>query len=444
MGLKDLLRKWSIEKLSQRVVRSLTDNDLYKFTMQYAILTMFPNAIAKYRFINRRPEGKFTPEFLQTFRECIAAMADLRLTDSAREHLARTCPFLPPHYLAYLAKYRFNPEQIVCNVTPIHPRQNGELLLQIHGPWHETVLWEVPLMAIISELFYILIDTDWDDSVDDQVARAQSKRDSLQKAGCLYSEFGTRRRRSYEAQQIVVRELRSSPNFVGTSNVYLSEQLNLVPKGTLAHEMVQGVSALMGLRHANRFTLDVWNSVYQGNLGIALPDTFGRKAFFDDFSLHHAKLWDGVRQDSGNPFEFTDDTIAHYKKLGIDPSTKVILYSNDLRCPYEFKGSLSVPCNKEGVIDGHNDATVIQRQTQGRVIPRFGIGTFLSNDFRVRSRPHETSSALNMVIKLCEMDGVPVVKLSDDPGKAMGDPSALADAAWTFNNIPITLALVKQ
>lgn len=392
------------------IIRSILDQDLYKLTQQAAVLALFHNAWAHYRFINRRPEGRFTPIFLDALRDEIQSMRHLCLSVSERKHLEKWCPFLPPQYLEYLQNYRFNPQEVTVDL------KDGELILDIIGPWHRTILWEVPKMAIISELYFLMIDTDWIDSEQDQKIRARDKRDQLHKAGCNNVEGGTRRRRNAFAQEVFIQESLPSPYFMGTSNVFFSKQYDCRPIGTVAHEFIQGISVLMGLRHANRFAMDAWASVYQGNLGTALSDTYGLQSFLDDFNLYHAKLWDGVRWDSGCPFDFTDRVVAHYRKLKIDPLSKFGIYSNNLNTDLAIR---------------------IHEYCRGRINCSVLIGTFFTNDFRKQSDLSQTSQSLNMVIKLVEMDKIPVVKLSEDREKVTGDPSAVKDALWTFFGTPI-------
>jgi nicotinate phosphoribosyltransferase len=224
-----------------------------------------------------------------------------------------------------------------------------------------------------------------------------------------FAEFGTRRRRSYAIQDKVIQAFQTYGGFNGTSNVHFAMKYNLKPIGTMAHEWIMGVSALEGLRHANFHALQNWVRVYNADLGIALTDTFGTPAFFKNFNMRLAKLYDGVRHDSGDPFEFADKVIEHYKSLGIDPMSKVIVFSDGL--------------NVEKCLE-------IAKYCNGKIRFSFGIGTHFTNDF-------EGSPALNMVIKIWMCDGVHVVKLGDGTGKTMGDPDAVRVAQWTFLDTPL-------
>lgn len=391
------------------------DSDLYKFTMQWAVLCLFPWVKVHYQYINRRPEGKFTPSFLIEFRRQVLQMSNLSLSKDEMDFMARRCPFLPPQYLAYLLNYRFNPNEVTAEIN-----EAGELVVDVYGYWHSAILWETPLMEIISEIYFALIDTDWIDDENAQRERANRKLSLLDANDCQTAEFGARRRRSYRSQYIFMEEAVKYRNIIGTSNVHLAHTFNMKPIGTMAHEFYQAMSVLMGLRHANRFALDLWVSVYKANLGIALTDTYGLDAFFGDFTLSHAKMWDGLRWDSGNPYAFTDRSVGHYRGLSIDPMSKWGIYTNGL-----------------------DDETAVQirRYTEGKIKASFGIGTFFSNDFRKRSAPTEVSKALNIVIKLCDVEDngrmVPVVKLGEDTTKLSGDPGAIKVAQWTFFGNPI-------
>ena len=378
------------------MIKSMLDSDLYKFTMQNAILELYPDAMAEYVFINRNKKYTFDEKFLKKLRKSVEEMTGLALGMDEKNWMRDQCPYLKPSYLEYLANYRFNPDEIKMSI------QSEQLTLSIFGPWRRTVLWEVPLMATISELYFEEICDEWSHVGQEVQAREKAKR--LANAGCRFSDFGTRRRRSYETQFRVVDTFHGNPFFNGTSNPYLACKFGITPIGTIAHEFIMAQAVLNGLRHANRFSMDDWAHVYKSSLGIMLSDTYGTNPFLEDFSLYHAKLWDGVRQDSGNPFEFTDKMVYHYKSLKIDPMSKTIVFSDSL--------------NVDKTIELNN-------YCKGKIKCSFGIGTHFTNNY-------PDGKALNMVIKLAAINGVPVVKLSEDPGKAIGDPDAVRVAKWTF------------
>ena len=377
--------------------------------MQQAVLELFPTAMVKYKFINRGKQ-RFNEKFLKALRTEIDAMATLKLTNEEYVWFKKTCPYIKNSYFDYLKNYRFNPNQVKIGLT-----EDNNLWLEIEGLWCETILWEVPLMAMISELYFKIVETKWNwhkDAIADYRWNVAGKMNTLAKHNALLSEFGTRRRRSFDVQYAVMQTLtfrNMYKNFVGTSNVYLAMVFGVKPIGTAAHEWVMGNSVLEGLRNANYYAWNNWCRVYSGSLGIALTDTYGTDAFLNNFNMRLAKLYDGVRHDSGCPFVFTDKIIAHYKKNGIDPITKTIVFSDGLNVETAVK---------------------IREYCEGKIKCSFGIGTNLTNDF-------EYSPALNMVIKLYEVNNVPVVKLSDNPGKEMGDKDALRVAKWTFYGTPL-------
>jgi nicotinate phosphoribosyltransferase len=386
------------------IIKSILDTDLYKLTMQQAVLEKYPDINVSYRFTNRG-DHRFSAMFVSRLKDQIQKLSNLKLTDQEYEWL-KNLRFISPAYLEYLKNYRFNPNEVRVAIISSGDRQD-DLVLDINGPWHRTILWEVPLMALISELYFTEIDTDWD--IDDvEYAKLTLRKDAA--IGHSFAEMGTRRRRSYHIQDLVVRSLAmGGNNCFGTSNVLLAMKYGLKPIGTQAHEWIMGHSAICGLRHANRYSMDAWGKVYRGDLGIALTDTYGTPDFFEHFDMFYAKLFDGVRHDSGCPFKFADQVVQHYNKLNIDPCSKSIIFSDGLD-PI-ICGQLNEHCEKLGIKWS------------------FGIGTNLTNDkiYFGRSKP------LNMVIKLRTCDGVEVVKLSDDVGKATGEDNAVAVALHTFH-----------
>lgn len=384
-----------------KIIQSILDNDLYKFTQQNAVLKYRQNVPVRYKFINRRPEGKFNDAFANKFGECLETFDQLTMTNEQRDKLRSECGWLGEEYIQYLYNYRFDTSELNWGVS------DGELELGIDGVWERAILWEVPLMALISELYFRYCDTNWKYSEVEQSVKLVEKANRLN--GVTFTDFGTRRRRSFRVHDLVVRTLMNYRHFAGTSNVHLALQYGVKPLGTMAHEWIMGISALESLRHANRFATRIWADVYKGDLGTALTDTFGTDAFFRDFDGTLARLFDSVRHDSGCPFEFTDKVIANYRKLRIDPRTKTIIFS-----------------------DGLDIGTVrsIADYCEGKIKHSYGIGTNLTNDF-------PGSNPLNMVIKLTHCNGIPVVKLSDSPTKAIGDPDALRVARWTFFGTPL-------
>jgi len=392
------------------IIQSILDTDLYKLTMQQAVLELYPDAQVEYRFKNRGPH-RFNEDFLWNVKNQVAHMRPIKLTEEELEYI-KSLPFFKPSYVSYLRDYRFDPSEVDIKLTA-----DGDLDIRIKGPWHSTILWEVPLMALISELYFRLMSPDWLGNQKDYMNDytfitdpAEAKSVKLGAADADTAEFGTRRRRSRLVQEKVVETMAKYDFLVGTSNVRLAMLNGIKCIGTMAHEWVMGVSALSGLRYANRSALYKWQRVYEGNLGIALTDTFGTEAFFRDFDTFLSKLYDGVRHDSGDPFKFGEKVIEHYKKHKIDPMSKTIVFSDGL--------------NTDLVVD-------LNKHFDGKIKTSYGVGTHLTNDFPEHEKP------LNMVIKLWSVNDIPVVKLgeySENPGKVMGDSAAVRVAKWTFFN----------
>ncbi|KAF1800768.1 Quinolinate phosphoribosyl transferase [Mucor lusitanicus] len=395
---------------------SLLDNDLYKFTMQHAVLKHYNKDIpVVYQFTNREKDLHLNAEAVQWLKKQIKDMALLKLTETEREFLSRLA-FLDSDYVNYLAQFQYKPEeQVMVN----YDEATGDLELEVRGTWHETILYEVPLLALISEAYFRHTDRDW--NYDHQVERAEQKTKALLEHGCIFSEFGTRRRRDFKTHDLVMKTIYETTeqykkdcaakdqapkgNCAGTSNVFLAMKYNVVPIGTVAHEFFMAVSALEGVKHANRDTLNIWYNVYKGNLGIALTDTFTTPIFLKDFDHDLASKYTGVRQDSGNASDFINTMVAHYKSIGIDPSTKTIVFSDSL--------------NVERAIHLHDQAI------KAGIKASFGIGTSLTNDFQKVSDSSVKSKALNIVIKLKECDGKRVIKLSDDSLKHSADEATI-------------------
>lgn len=370
------------------IIHDFTDNDLYKFTTMNAIQKKFPTAEVLYKFINRG-NTEFPNGFADALRNEVNVMQSLSLSLEAEEFMRKKCYYFEPVFIDLLKGYRYNPEEVLIT------QKSGALEVEIKGLWYRTVLWEVPLMAIISELYFKMTGQ----MADDYETRAIKKAKEFTSFGAELSEFGTRRRFSFEVQSRVVEILKEHMGkfLNGTSNVYLAMKHNLTPLGTHPHEWFMYHGAHFGYRMANSIALENWVDVYQGSLGIALTDTFTTDNFFHSFSSKYAKLFDGVRWDSGDPLEFTDKALKHYLACRIDPKSKTIVYSD----------ALDLEKVKE-----------IKNYVNGRIHDVYGIGTYLSNDVGVKP--------MNMVIKLFAAkplgydEYIPAVKLSDVGGKHTG------------------------
>lgn len=374
---------------------SILDNDFYKFTMQCAVVKLFPNEKAQYQFINR---GKhhFPEGFAETLQKCVNDMVQLRLSKTEKQFLQNTCPYLDLPYIDFLEGYRYNPEEVKIS------QKGHDIEVNVEGLWYRTILWEVPLLALISELHYEMNQLERN-SNDVVIKNTLKKAEQLDKLGVCFAEFGTRRRHSYKVHNLVVDALikNNNSNFIGTSNVHFAQKYGIRPIGTHAHEWFMFHAAEYGFKMANQLALEHWVDVYRGNLGVALSDTYTTEVFFQQFDKKFAKLFDGVRHDSGDPLDFADKAIAHYEKNGINPLFKHIIFSDGL--------------NLEKVEEIYN-------YCKGKIGVSFGIGTNLTNDVGLKP--------MNIVMKLTGIqarngDWIPTVKLSDERGKYTGEPKMI-------------------
>jgi nicotinate phosphoribosyltransferase len=371
-------------------LHSILDNDFYKFTMQQCVVKIFPRAKAKYRFINRG-QHKFPEGFADALQQSVNSLAALKLTKEEKQWLHKTCPYLDPVYLDFLEGYRYDPSEVTI------VQQGDQLQVSVEGYWYRTILWEVPLLALISENFYVL-NRFQRESDGEVIAKTKKKIETYSELGVTIAEFGTRRRHSFDVHRLVVGALKKyGKTFVGTSNVYFAMMNQTKPIGTHAHEWFMFHAAKYGFKMANTLALENWVEVYRGDLGIALSDTFTTDEFYEVFDKKFSKLFDGVRHDSGDPIEFADKTIQHYQRMGVNPLTKTIIFSDAL--DVERVKRIAAYCrDKIGI--------------------SFGIGTNFTNDVGLKS--------MNIVIKMTEAlpESEPwteVVKLSDVPGKHSGD-----------------------
>lgn len=375
---------------------SVLDSDLYKYSMGNFINTKHPRAQAEYTFINR--DGREFPDgFGKKLTEIVDGFRGLQLQADERDFMREKCYYLPPVYTDFLMGYRYDPKNEVV-INQIGP----DLLVKVRGPMYRTIYWEVPLMATISELYFQ--ETGRTTMTDQQIMdEAGKKGQGLNNIGVIFSEFGTRRRESYNTQKQVVAGLKncSGPALVGTSNLHLAMLNDLTPMGTVAHELFQLYGAMFGYQMANGRLMEDWVSVYNGDLGIALTDTFTTDVFLRSFNTKFAKLFDGVRHDSDDPIKWVDKIIKHYKGIRVNPQFKTALFSDNLK-------SLS-------------QVWTIHEACKGEIRDAYGIGTWLSNDCGVKP--------LNIVIKLTSCDfgsgWTPTVKLSDNLGKNTGDTEAV-------------------
>ena len=369
------------------IIESLLDTDIYKFSMMQAVLHQFPGAEVEYRFKCRTPGLDLRPLASEIERE-VEHMCTLMLTTEELEFLA-TQRYFKSDFIEFLRLFHLQSRFVGIG------EDDGQLAITIRGPWLHTILFEVPLLAIVSELYTRRQHPEMDfaegrrrlNTKIEQV-RALDRPDQF-----IFADFGTRRRFSRDWQDEVVATLaRKIPNSLrGTSNVRLAKDLGLVPIGTMAHEFIQAAQALgPRLAETQRFAFEVWAREYRGDLGIALSDTYSLKAFLRDFDMFFCKLFDGARQDSGDPIEWGEAMIEHYTNNRVDPKTRNLIFSDSLDIPR---------------------AAEIWHRFRDRINVSFGIGTNLTHD--------TGTDPINIVIKMTECNGQPVVKLSDSPGKVV-------------------------
>ena len=386
-------------KTFEPIITSLLDNDLYKFTMLQAMLHQFPQTHGVYRFRCRNNEDTLYPlaDIKEALEKQLDSLCELRFLEDELEYL-RGLRFMRSDFVDYLELFKLKRRFITVSTD-----DKGRLCIDIEGPMIQAMFFEVFVLAIVNELYFNALSNasvieEGQRRLDEKVAllhqytTEQAKYDN-HTPPFIVADFGTRRRFSKVWQAHVVETLHNAePKIVsGTSNVYLAKKLGMTPIGTMAHEFMQAFQALdVRLRDSQKAALEAWVHEYRGDLGIALTDVVGMDAFLRDFDLYFAKLFDGLRHDSGDPYIWGDKAIAHYKKLKIDPRTKILTFSDGLDL---------------------NKAWDLHQYFKGQIRTSFGIGTNLTNDMGI--------TPINIVLKLVECNGQPVAKLSDSPGKTM-------------------------
>ncbi|MDW2742000.1 nicotinate phosphoribosyltransferase [Atlantibacter subterraneus] len=387
------------------ILHSLLDTDAYKLHMQQAVFHHYQGVHVAAEFRCRGDD--LLGIYAQAIREQVDAMQHLALSDDEYAWLAQL-PFFKADYLAWLKNFRYDPSQVeIVN-------DNGKLDIRLSGPWLEVIMWEVPLLAVISELVHRFRTPDV--TVDNALDHLESKLVDFKALTAdltldrfYLMDFGTRRRYSREVQQAIVERLQQKSWFVGTSNYDLARRLNLTPMGTQAHEWFQAHQQISPvLANSQRAALQAWLDEYPNQLGIALTDCITMDAFLRDFGPEFATRYQGLRHDSGDPVQWGEKAIAHYEKLHIDPLTKTLVFSDNLDL---------------------TKALDLYRHFGSRVKLGFGIGTRLTCDI-------PGVQPLNIVIKLVECNGKPVAKLSDSPGKTICHDKAFVRALRKAFDLP--------
>ncbi len=389
------------------IIQSLLDTDLYKYTMMQVVLHHFPGAQVEYKF-RCRTEGVDLGPDLPEIRAQLTKLCTLRFRDDELAYL-RGLRFMKSDFVDFLALFHFN-EKFVRIGNGDKP---GEIDITIRGPWLHAILFEIPILAIVSEAYFRRTQPRPD--LAEGRRRLQAKIDLVRtvepELDFKISDFGTRRRFARDWQEEVLKTLkREVPQYLaGTSNVWFAMRNDMTPLGTMAHEYMQACQALgPRLRDSQVFAFDKWAQEYRGDLGIAIADTYGLQAFLRDFDMYFCKLFDGARHDSGDPFDWGEKLIAHYRRHRVDPRTKQLIFSDQLSFPLAIE---------------------IARRFHGRARTSFGIGTNLTNDLGYE--------AINVVIKMTECNGQPVAKVSDAPGKTVSkDAGYLAYLRQVFGLSP--------
>ena len=389
----------------RQIINHFTDDDLYKFTMCCAVIDNYPRAWVKYEF-NDRDNTVYPKGFADLVMEQVGYLEKLTITDEEIAFMRRKCYYLPDWFYIYLRGFRFSRKWV-------HARQDedGHLHIEFEGVWAEAILLEVKMLAIVSELYYIVRGEEDRFDYDAYYPKSYHKAERLLAAGCTYSDFGTRRRASFQAEDTVVRAMKDCQEardwkgwFVGTSNVYLAMKYDLTPVGTMAHEFIAAIGGMYGPQMANHIAMNAWRHTFNGALGTFLYDTFGWNIFSLNFSEDFANLFKGLRVDSGDNMEQLQKICTKYRSLGIDSKSKQVIFSNALDT---------------------DRAIALQQEAEKYVQPSFGIGTHFTNDF-------DGIRPMNIVIKLVAAkitESWPfyndTCKISEDTGKHTGNPKVI-------------------
>jgi nicotinate phosphoribosyltransferase len=383
------------------------DQDAYKFFMQYAVLKHFPDAGARYSLILRDPSIEFPPGFGDALKDQIRYFQDIRFTAEIEEHLNSQIPWFDSRYFKYLRDYRFDPEEVTVL------QEGTSLRVNIEGLWHKAILWEVPLMACISELYFQMYDVP--DEIELNIPRWEKKFTGFESMKIAVIEFGTRRRKSKRVQEKAIETfLKTAPKTIkGSSNVMFARKFGINASGTQAHEWFMFHAARFGVENATRSALQSWIDTYHGALGIALTDTYTTDVFFRDLDLFFSKLFDGIRQDSGDPVVFAEKAIRHYLEK------KIVLPNGIIPKTLVFSDS----------IDSLEKIAAIEACIRNRIFSVYGIGTWITNDVARNDGSHV--KPLNMVIKMTDArpdghsDFLGCAKLTDCPEKRSGNEETI-------------------
>lgn len=396
------------------IITHFTDNDLYTFTCQYYVLQTYPRAEVEYSFFDRNstcyPEG-----FATLLQEQLNHLSTVAITDEEIDFMRKKCYYLPEWYFTFLRGFRFNPDELTINQD-----SEGHLSVLVKGKWYSAIMWEMPILSVVSELSHLLNGDFNKYDIDLERKRTIEKGVKILSNGLVLGDMGTRRRFSFNHQDMVIAELAKlyrsggvqengvttawNGKLIGTSNVYFAMKHNLTPIGTMSHQLVMFEETVSGVFECNYNVMKKFSDVYDGDNGVYLYDAFGDKVFFNNLSKRMAMMYKGLRIDSGNEEEQTEKIISKYNTLGIAPESKQVIYSNGLDI---------------------DRAIELHRFVNGRLQDSYGVGTNLTCDI-TNCKP------MNIVVKLvrCRItesrEWHDCVKLSCDKGKTLGNPEKCA------------------
>lgn len=399
----------------QQIIHHLTDNDAYTFSCQYYVLQTYPRSEVEYTFFDRN-KTIYPAGFAALVEEQLAYMTNVVITEEEIEFMKSRMYYLPEWYFTFLRGYRFNPNEVTVSQD-----EEGHLEISVRGKWYSTIMWEMPILSIVSELIHTLRGEIASYDAQREEERCEEKMRKILSEGLLLSEMGTRRRLSFAHQDMVIRAMKRvydsggytdnegthhswTGSFTGTSNVYLAMKYGLKAIGTMSHQIIEFEENVSGIFECNFNVMKKFSDVYDGDNGIYLYDCFGDKVFFGNLSKRMAMMFTGLRVDSGIEEEQVEKIIDKYNLLGIDPRTKHVVFSNGLNI---------------------DRAIEIHKYVNGRMQDSYGMGTFLTCDV-------ENARPMNIVIKLTKMritekrEWHDCVKLSCDKGKTLGNPEKCA------------------
>lgn len=387
------------------IIKSILDTDLYKFTTGYAYSKLFPRAYGEFEFVDRS-NGDYPDGFDKLVKQELDKMSQLSLRKGEEEFLRKKLPYLPPIYIDFLKGFRFDPSEVEVSL------EDSKLKIRATGLLYRVTLWETPILATVSELYFR--ETGQKPDIEYMEKTAIEKAIKLKENNITFSLFGMRRRFSFDVEDRVTALLKehAGDSFFGTSNVYLAYKHNLNVSGTHPHEWVQFHGSIYGYKMANYMSMENWINVYDGDLGTVLTDTYTTDVFLRNFSKKHGALFTSLRHDSGDAFVFIDKAIRRYEELRINPKLKYIVFSDSLNV---------------------DKAINIKNYCGDRIGATFGIGTNLTNDVG------NSIKGMNIVMKLfrCKMTAKEqwheCVKLSDVEGKHTGSEREIRLAQETLD-----------